>query len=88
MGLLRPLERFVGVFQRLFRVFMPGQMIFFPVVRRRGSVRVRGKLVKFGSSLMRVIWHSNPQPSLIPLSALSHKGQAEGIAASNGSWNP
>ena len=66
MGLLRPLERLVGVFQRLFRVFMPGQMIFFPMVRGRSSVRVSGKFVKFGSSLVRVIWHSNPHPGITP----------------------
>ena len=46
---------------------MPGQMIFFPVVHRRGSVRMCGKFVKFSSSLVRVIWHSNPHPGITPL---------------------
>jgi hypothetical protein len=35
-------------------------VIFFPVVRCGDSVRVRAELVKFGSPLVRVIWHSTP----------------------------
>lgn len=57
MRLLRPLEGLLGVLQRLLRKLVPGQVIFFPVVRGGSAVRVRGEFVEFGSSLVRVIWH-------------------------------
>ena len=58
MRLLRPLEGLLGVLQRLFRKLVPGQVIFFPVVRGGYTVRVCGEVMKFGGSLVRVIWHS------------------------------
>jgi hypothetical protein len=57
MGFLRPLESFMGIFQRLFRMFVSGLVIFFPVVSGGAPVCVCGEFVEFGSSLMRVIWH-------------------------------
>jgi hypothetical protein len=39
-------------------MLVTGLVIFFPVVRGSNSVRVCGEFMKFGSSLMRVIWHS------------------------------
>jgi hypothetical protein len=62
MSFLRPLERFIGMFQCLFGMFVPGLVIFFPMVRGGSTVRVRGKFVELGSSLVRVIWHSVSQP--------------------------
>jgi hypothetical protein len=44
--------------QRLFGMLVSGLMIFFPVVHRGSSVRVGREFVKFGSSLVRVVWHS------------------------------
>jgi hypothetical protein len=41
-------------------MLVPGLVIFFPVVCGGGTVRVRGEFVEFGSSLVRVIWHSVP----------------------------
>ena len=41
----------------LLGVLVSGLVIFFPVVRGRGAVRVCGVFVEFGSSLVRVIWH-------------------------------
>ena len=70
MSLLRPLRSFIGVFQRLFGMFVSGLVIAFRVVRGRSPVCVRSKLVELGSSLVRVIWHKIPHPwwpySLIP----------------------
>jgi hypothetical protein len=60
MGFLRPLKGLVGVSKRLFGMVASGLVIFFPAVRCGDSVRVRGELLKFGSSLVRVIWHSTP----------------------------
>jgi hypothetical protein len=60
MSILRPLHRFRRMFQRLFRMLVPGLVIFFPVVHRGSPVRVCGELVEFGSSLVRVIWHGIP----------------------------
>lgn len=61
MSFLRPLQSFVGMFQGLLGMLVSGLMIFFPVVYRGSSVRVRSEFVKFGSSLMRVVWHSVSQ---------------------------
>jgi hypothetical protein len=52
MGFLRPLESFVGMLQRLAGMLVPCLVILFPVVRSRSSMRVRGELVKFSSSLV------------------------------------
>jgi hypothetical protein len=46
------------MFQGLFGMLMSGLVIFFPVVRGSSSVRVCGEFMEFGSSLVRVIWHS------------------------------
>jgi hypothetical protein len=62
MSFLRPLESFIGVFQRLFGMLVSGLMIFFPVVRGCSTVRVCGEFVEFGSSLVRIIWHSVSHP--------------------------
>ena len=55
MRFLRPLECFIGIFHGLPGVLVSGLMIFLPMVRRGGAVRVRGEFVKLGSSLVRVI---------------------------------
>ena len=57
MSFLRQLMSFMGMFQGLFGMLMPGLMIFFPVVSGGSTVRVRGEFVELGSSLVRVIWH-------------------------------
>src|ERR1700737_3827905 len=64
-------------------MLVAGLVILFPVVNNRGSMRVCGKFVKFSSSLMRVVWHSDPHTRgllhsrLIRLLALSHRGHIE-----------
>jgi len=58
MGFLRPLESFIGMFQRLFGMLVSGLVIFFSVVRGGSTVGVCGEFVVFGSSLVRVVWHS------------------------------
>ena len=62
MSFLGPLESFIGMFQGLLGMLVPGLVIFFPVVCGGCTVRVRGEFVEFGSSLVRVIWHSVPVP--------------------------
>jgi len=62
MSFLGPLESFIGMFQGLLGMLVPGLVIFFPVVCGGGTVRVRGEFVEFGSSLVRVIWHRVPIP--------------------------
>ena len=57
MSFLRPLESFIGMFQRLFGMLMSGLVIFFSMVCCGSAVRVCGKFMEFGSSLVRVIWH-------------------------------
>jgi hypothetical protein len=57
MSFLRPLESFIGMFQCLPGVLVSGQVIFLPVVRGGGAVRVCCVFVEFGSSLVRFIWH-------------------------------
>ena len=57
MSLLRPLERFIGMFQRLFGMFLSGLVVFFSVVCGSGTVRVCGEFVELGGSLVRVLWH-------------------------------
>ena len=64
-------------------MLVAGLVILFPVVNNRGSMRVCGKFVKFSSSLMRVVWRSDPHTRgllhsrLIRLLALSHRGHIE-----------
>jgi hypothetical protein len=43
--------------QSLRRKLVAGQVIFFPVMRGSSAVRMRGQLVKFGRSLVRIVWH-------------------------------
>jgi len=57
MSFLRPLESFVGMFQRLFGVLLSGLVVFFSVVCGSRTVRVCGEFVELGGSLVRVIWH-------------------------------
>jgi hypothetical protein len=79
MGFLRPLKSFIGMFQRLLGMLVSGLVIFFTVVCGGSTVRVCGEFVEFGSSLVRVIWHSVSLAWLpldlriIPFPVLSHK---------------
>src|SRR5579859_945935 len=57
MSFLRPLAGLIGIFHVLLRVLVSRQVIFFPVMRCGCAVRVRRKLVEFGSALVRFIWH-------------------------------
>jgi hypothetical protein len=50
------------MFQGLFGMLVSGLVIFFPVVRGGSTVRVCGEFVGFGSSLVRLIWHSLSHP--------------------------
>lgn len=52
MSLLRKLMSPRGILQRLFRVLVPGQVIFFPVMHHRCAMSVCGLLVELGGSLM------------------------------------
>ena len=65
MSFLRPLESLARMLQCLLGMFVSGLVIFFPVVRGRGAVRVRGELVEFGSSLVRFIWHNVSRPGCL-----------------------
>ena len=62
MRFLRPLESLIRMLQCLFGMLVAGLVIFFAVVRCSNAVCVCGEFVEFGSSLMRVIWHSFSQP--------------------------
>jgi hypothetical protein len=57
VSFLRRLESPIGMFKRLFGVLVSSLVIFFPVVCGGGTVRMGREFVKFGSSLVRVIWH-------------------------------
>ena len=46
---------------------MPGLVIFFPVMRGGGAMRVRGEFVEFRRSLVRVIWHGVSRPGECPI---------------------
>ena len=82
MSIFRPLHGFTRVFQRLSGMFVPGQVIFFPVVRGGSPVRVCGEFVEFGSSLVRVVRHDLSQlcyalhPRAIPIFVLFNFGQS------------
>ena len=66
-------------------MFVRCLMVFLSVVHRRGLVRVRRKVVKFRSPLVRIFWHillSNPSGSSaastvffdgVPLSTIVHR---------------
>jgi len=58
--LLRRLESLCGVFHRLFGEFVPGQVIFFAVMRGSRTVRVCREFVKLRGSLMETLWHGLP----------------------------
>ena len=58
MSVFRPLQGFTRMFQRLSGMLVSGLVIFFAVVRGGGRVRVRSHFVEFGSSLVRISWHS------------------------------
>jgi|SRR5579864_6069209 len=58
MSIFRPLHSLTRMFQRLFGMLVSGLVIFFPVVHGGSSMRVRGEFMEFGSSLVRIIWHS------------------------------
>ena len=57
MSFLRKPERFGRIFHRLFGEFVTRQVIFLAVMRRGNTVGVRGEIVKFRGSLMRIFWH-------------------------------
>jgi hypothetical protein len=59
MSLLRQLERFAGMLQCLPGMFLTGLVIFFSMVRCGTAVRVGGKFMEFGSSLVRIVWHGS-----------------------------
>jgi hypothetical protein len=52
MSFLRRLESLIGMFKCLFGMLVSGLVIFFPVVHRSSTMRVGGKVVEFGSSLV------------------------------------
>src|ERR1700730_2720041 len=58
MSFLRPLESIIVLFQHLFGMLMSGLVIFFSMAYGGSTVRVCGEFMEFGSSLVRVIWHS------------------------------
>jgi hypothetical protein len=62
VSFLRPTERFGGMFHRLPGMLLPGLVIFLAVMRGSGAMRVCGEFVEFGSSLVRLTWHSSPHP--------------------------
>jgi hypothetical protein len=64
MSFLRRLKSLIGMFQRLFGMLVSGLVIFFAVVRGGGAVRVCGEFVEFGSSYVRLSWHSVSHPRL------------------------
>ena len=57
MGFLRPLESFPRIFQRLLGELVPSEVVSLLVGRGGGKVGVLGELMKFSSSLMRIVWH-------------------------------
>ena len=66
MRFLRPLECFICIFHGLLGMFVPGLVIFFPMVRGGSTVRVCGEFVELGSSLVRVIRHSATHSPVTP----------------------
>jgi len=64
------------MFQCLFGMFVSSLVIFLPVMRGGNTVRMCGKVVEFGSALVRVLWHSFPalggriQLRIVPTSIL------------------
>jgi hypothetical protein len=62
MSFLRQLESPSRVLQGLSGMFVPRQVILFPVVHSSSSVRMGSKFVELGGSLMRIVWHARPVP--------------------------
>ena len=58
MSFLREFVSLGGVFQGLPRMLVPAHMVFFAVMGSGNAMRVRGQIVKFCGSLMRVFWHA------------------------------
>ena len=57
MSHLRVLPGFLGVFEGPARMFVGREMVFFSVVDGGGEVSVRGQIMEFCGSLMRVVGH-------------------------------
>ena len=57
MSLLGECEGLGGVFERLPRQLVPGCVILFSMMDRRGSVRMGGKFVELGGSLVGIARH-------------------------------
>lgn len=57
MSFLRQLEGLCGMFQCLPGMFLAGLVIFLSMVRCGSAVRVGGKFMEFGGSLVRIVWH-------------------------------
>ena len=78
MSFLRRLESPIGMLKRLFGMLVSGLVIFFPVVYGGATVHVGSEFVEFGSSLVRVIWHTIPSLGVhlkvLPLFQLSNCG--------------
>ncbi len=55
MDFLRLLESFRGMLERFLGLFVPAQMVAFPVMLHRASMCVRGKLMKFSGFAMRIV---------------------------------
>jgi len=55
------------MFHGLLGMLVPGLVIFFPVVRGGGPMRVRSEFVELRSSLVRVIWHGVSRPGEYPI---------------------
>jgi hypothetical protein len=65
MGFLRGPKRLFGVLHGLSRLFVSGQMVFFPVMCRSDHVRVRGLLMKFCGPLMEALRHNSSPEMLV-----------------------
>jgi hypothetical protein len=72
VSFLRPLEGLIGVLQRLSGMLVSAQVISLAVLHGGGAVRVRGKLVKLGSSLVRVAGHCVHRPRRTLIVMLAH----------------
>jgi len=62
MSFLRPLQSLIGMFQSLSGMLVSRLVVFFPVLCCGGTVRMCSQFVEFGSSLVRLVWHSVPYP--------------------------
>jgi hypothetical protein len=59
MRFLRLPESSCGVFHREFRLLVPRFMILFAVMNRRRAMCMRSQFMKFGRSLVGIVWHSS-----------------------------